>query len=103
MGEPWHLIQKRPACKAVLWRSSNYAVYGDMSRRVYEVLADRVPQVDPVRSAKTMSALDAINTRFGRGTLRPASTGIVRPWGARQQQLSPRYTTQSKRCVSDPL
>jgi DNA polymerase V len=47
MGEPWHLIQKRPACKAVLWRSSNYAVYGDMSRRVYEVLADRVPQVEP--------------------------------------------------------
>jgi len=47
MGEPWHLIRKRPECKTVLWRSSNYAIYGDMSRRVYEVLADRVPQVEP--------------------------------------------------------
>jgi len=47
MGEPWHFIQKRLECRSVLWRSSNYAVYGDMSRRVYQVLADRVPQVEP--------------------------------------------------------
>ena len=38
----------------------------------------------PVRSAKTMAALDTINARFGRGTLRPASTGIIQPWAARQ-------------------
>ncbi|MBW4025751.1 MAG: Y-family DNA polymerase [Proteobacteria bacterium] len=47
MGEPWHLIKKRPECRSVLWRSSNYALYGDMSRRVYDVLIDRVPQVEP--------------------------------------------------------
>lgn len=49
---------------------------------------------DPVRSAKAMAALDTINARFGRGTVRPASTGMARSWGARQQNLSPRYTTQ---------
>ena len=36
---------------------------------------------DPVCSAKTMAALDTINARFGRGTVRPASTGIIQPWG----------------------
>lgn len=47
MGEPWHLFRKRPESKRVEWRSSNYALYGDMSRRVYEVLTERVPQVEP--------------------------------------------------------
>jgi DNA polymerase V len=47
MGEPWHLALRRPACKQFEWRSSNYPLYGDMSRRMYEVLAERVPQVEP--------------------------------------------------------
>jgi DNA polymerase V len=47
MGEPWHLAQRRSECKAVEWRSSNYPLYGDMSRRMYEVLAARVLQVEP--------------------------------------------------------
>ncbi|HTQ70059.1 MAG TPA: Y-family DNA polymerase [Acidocella sp.] len=47
MGEPWHLAQRRPECKAVEWRSSNYPLYGDMSRRMYEVLTTNVPQVEP--------------------------------------------------------
>jgi len=47
MGEPWHLAQRRPECKVVEWRSSNYPLYGDMSRRMYEVLAASVPQVEP--------------------------------------------------------
>ncbi len=29
------------------WLSSNYSLYGDMSRRVYEVLAARLPRVEP--------------------------------------------------------
>ena len=47
MGEPWHLAQRRPECKAIEWRSSNYPLYGDMSRRMYEVLAANVPQIEP--------------------------------------------------------
>lgn len=47
MGDPWHLISKKPELKAVQWRSSNYALYGDMSRRVYELLLDRAPGVEP--------------------------------------------------------
>jgi DNA polymerase V len=49
---------------------------------------------DPVQSAKSMAAMDAINARFGAGTLRPLATGIAKPWRTRQTRLSPRYTTR---------
>ena len=47
MGEPWHLIRKKPELQGVVCKSSNYVLYGDMSRRMYAVLADLVPAVDP--------------------------------------------------------
>lgn len=47
MAEPWHLVKDRPALRAVEWRSSNYALYGDMSRRVYQVLCGLAPSVEP--------------------------------------------------------
>lgn len=47
MGAPWHLIKDNPAMKTVEWRSSNYELYGDMSRRMYQVLEDIFPAVEP--------------------------------------------------------
>jgi DNA polymerase V len=49
MGDPWHLAKDRPAVREakVEWLSSNYPLYGDMSRRMYQVLAARVPRVEP--------------------------------------------------------
>lgn len=47
MGEPYHLARKRPGLESVVWKSSNYVLYGDMSRRMYEVLADMAPAVEP--------------------------------------------------------
>jgi DNA polymerase V len=47
MGDPWHLMRDRPALRSVEWFSSNYSLYGDMSRRIYQVLAARVPRVEP--------------------------------------------------------
>ena len=47
MGDPWHLIRNRRELAGVEWFSSNYALYGDMSRRMYQVLAERVPRVEP--------------------------------------------------------
>lgn len=52
------------------------------------------PSRDPVRSARAMAALDAVNARHGRGTLRPLSTGLERPWGTRHAWLSPRDMTR---------
>jgi len=47
MGDPWHLVAKKPELKTVIVKSSNYVLYGDMSRRMYAVLVDLVPDVDP--------------------------------------------------------
>ena len=51
---------------------------------------------DPVKSAKVMQALGAVNARYGRGTLRPLATGGARPWATRHDRLAQRYTTQVK-------
>jgi DNA polymerase V len=47
MGEPWHLVREKPQYRDVVWMSSNYALYGDMSRRMFEVLHEFVPGVEP--------------------------------------------------------
>jgi DNA polymerase V len=47
MGQPWHLVRDRALYREVVWMSSNYALYGDMSRRMFEVLQDFVPAVEP--------------------------------------------------------
>jgi DNA polymerase V len=45
------------------------------------------------RSARLMTALDAINGRMGSDTLRPAGMGIKRGWRVRFDQRSPSWTT----------
>jgi DNA polymerase V len=55
-------------------------------------LFDSEPLQVQESSAKLMQALDAVNSRYGQGTLRIAAdtrTG----WKQRQEKLSPRYTT----------
>jgi DNA polymerase V len=46
------------------------------------------------KSAKLMVAMDLINDRWGRSTLRTGSQGYKAPWAMRQGNLSPRYTTR---------
>ncbi|MEZ4701530.1 MAG: Y-family DNA polymerase [Rhodothermales bacterium] len=41
-----------------------------------------------------MQAMDALNQRYGRGTLFLAAEGIEKPWDMRQDFLSPHYTTR---------
>ena len=45
------------------------------------------------RSEKLMGALDGINQRYGRSTVRLAAEGIERSWQMRRGNLSPGYTT----------
>ncbi len=47
MGEPWHIASKRKGLESVVWMSSNYTLYGDMSRRMYELLVEKAPAVEP--------------------------------------------------------
>lgn len=60
MGEPWHLAKERPETTSVAWRSSNYALYGDMSRRVYELLLERAPRVEPYSIDEMFLDLDGL-------------------------------------------
>jgi DNA polymerase V len=46
---------------------------------------------------RLMAAMDAVNGRFGKGTLHVGSTGATqtqRTWGMRQERRTPRYTTR---------
>ena len=87
MGEPWHLIQHEPRLAQTEWRSSNYTLYGDMSRRVYQVLegfADRIspysidefffiPDRDPARRDREARAL---RREIKRATKIPSCVGM---------------------------
>jgi DNA polymerase V len=46
MGEPWHLCRRRLDTRDVIVRSSNHALYGDMSARVMRVLAGFTPELE---------------------------------------------------------
>ena len=51
---------------------------------------------DIADKARLMSALDAINKRYGRGTMKIASAGLDgdrRVWSMRQERRTPAYTT----------
>jgi len=50
--------------------------------------------VKPIQSAKLMQAMDTLNARFGRGTVRVAAEGIEQDWKMKRGRMSPRYTTE---------
>lgn len=50
--------------------------------------------VDSPERQVLMASLDALNSRFGRGTIAFATAGVTRSWGLRSERRSPRYTTR---------
>jgi DNA polymerase V len=48
---------------------------------------------DESRSAALMQTLDAINAKFGLGTIQFAAAGLKKPWAMKGEMRSPRYTT----------
>lgn len=49
---------------------------------------------DREQSERLMSAIDAVNGKFGRGTIAPAAAGIRKEWATKFDMRSPRYTTR---------
>ena len=86
--------------KAIYKPGHNYAKAGVM---LMDLQADTVHQRElaldadePVDRSALMGALDKLNDRFGRGTLKVASEGLAgdkRVWSMRQQMRTPHYTT----------
>ncbi len=60
---------------------------------VGQVQADLFDHQDRVRSTRLMLALDAVNARWGSGTLQYASSGITKEWKTQFHRRSPAYTT----------
>ena len=46
-----------------------------------------------ISSDTLQSSLDAVNKRYGEGTLRYEANGLLRPWMAHRNCMSPAYTT----------
>lgn len=46
------------------------------------------------KSDKLVAALDAVNAKYGRGTLKSAAEGITKDWQMRRGNVSPAYTTR---------
>jgi DNA polymerase V len=61
MGAPWHLNQRDYKARGVYVRSSNYALYGDMSARVMEVLKQFTPQLEIYSIDESFLNLDGIS------------------------------------------
>ena len=88
MGDPWHLHQDRLKRDGVAVFSSNYALYGDLSRRVMETLATLAPEMEiysideaflDLIGFQGMGLLEharAIQARVKRWTGIPVSIGI---------------------------
>ncbi|MDD2880309.1 MAG: DUF4113 domain-containing protein [Rhodoferax sp.] len=58
------------------------------------------PQGQAADKTQLMSAMDGLNQRYGRGTLKMASSGLAgdkRLWSMKQQRRTPGYTT----CLAD--
>ena len=60
---------------------------------VSQTQADLFDSQDRRKSKRLMTALDAVNDRWGAGTLHYASNGITKAWKTRFHRRSPAYTT----------
>jgi len=60
-----------------------------------QVQPDVFDRQDRPWSTGLMAALDAVNDRWGAGTLDYASSGLTKAWQRRCHRRSPAYTTDS--------
>lgn len=83
MGEPAYKLEKLMEENQVHIFSSNYVLYGDMSRRVMELLAHEVPEIEIYSIDEAFLHLDNIPEldKFGRKLVKEIKQGIGIPTG----------------------
>ena len=47
----------------------------------------------PASDSRLMGALDKLNERYGRGTVKVSTQGVYKSWQMKQERKSPSYTT----------
>ncbi|MBX9913636.1 MAG: translesion error-prone DNA polymerase V subunit UmuC [Pseudomonadaceae bacterium] len=58
-----------------------------------EFTDDMFASTQPAAAEQVMAVLDQINSKWGRGTLRPAGVPAAPEWAMRREMMSPSYTT----------
>ncbi len=99
-SDTFDLVAAAKRCALAAWPKIGGSVYAFTKAGV--MLDDLLPLEDrprtlfdlPRGSPALMTALDAVNTRFGKKTLVLASEGMSRSWQLRADHRSPRYTTR---------
>ena len=59
-----------------------------------EFTDDLFATTQPAAAEQVMAVLDQINSKWGRGTLRPAGVPVAPEWAMRREMMSPGYTTR---------
>jgi DNA polymerase V len=80
----------------LLWRDGyKYKKAGIMLGDISPVGVVQADLLEPATTSDTklMRAIDGLNSRFGRGTIKVSSGGLRTEWGMRQERKSPSYTT----------
>ena len=92
------LVKAAEAGARKLWKDG-YHYYKAGVVTVDLVAMERAPRAllggyDQERGGRLMAAMDAANTRFGRGAVALAAAGIKKPWATKFEMRSPCYTTR---------
>ena len=83
----------------LLWRDGyKYKKAGIMLGDISPVSVVQADWLEPEKTADTklMQAIDNLNTRYGRGTVKVSTGGMHTEWQMRQERKSPNYTTDWK-------
>jgi DNA polymerase V len=82
-------------CEQIFKPEYQYKKAGIMLAEITPVSVVQGDLLDPFehRSPKLMQALDALNSRFGRETVKVSTQGAYSQWQMRQERKSPNYTT----------
>mgnify|MGYP000042889263 FL=1 len=81
----------------LLWRDGyKYKKAGIVLSDITPVSVVQADLLEPVSTSDTklMLAIDGLNARFGRGTVKVSTGGMSDGWAMRQERKSPNYTTE---------
>jgi DNA polymerase V len=59
-----------------------------------ECTGDLFAPIQSAEASQVMAVLDQINSKWGRGTIRPGRVQLAPDWGMRREIMSPSYTTR---------
>lgn len=97
-ADPSRLIAAAKRALQRIWRDGYR--YAKAGVELHELIPSALVQgdlwtaPDNMRSKSLMRSMDSINSRFGRGTIHVAASGVERGWKLRSSQRSPRFTTE---------